>query len=183
MQRVRSLRPGSSPSCTIHRTSLSSASVAVTWEKLKGHNDAGEAVKSGQWSDQSVSKSAVPAAPVAEKSSSASASSLVSPLPSVVAAQTEFIKQTLRATYAHVSPLKPLFFMPSHRLIVTMFLVTMFLFQRYSGSRKIATVFGLSVTTACKAPAFPRCCRFVVTELTSFAGITQSASVTRSLMQ
>lgn len=112
MQLARSLRPGSSPSCTIHRTSHSSASVAVAWEKLKGHNDAGEAVKSGQWSDQSVSKSAVPAAPVAENSASASASSLVSPLPSVVAAQTEFIKQTLRATYAHVSTLKPLFFMP-----------------------------------------------------------------------
>jgi hypothetical protein len=69
----------------------SCVSVAVAWEKLKGNSDAG----AGEMSMQDVSRSAAAVALPA-------ASSLESPLPSVVASQTDFIKQTLRANNAHV---------------------------------------------------------------------------------
>ncbi len=84
-----------------HRT----VSVAVAWEKLKGSNDAIEGDMSVQLSDANAPNSAasaavavIPAADFASKS----ASSLVSPLPSVVSSQTELIKRTLRSANAHV---------------------------------------------------------------------------------
>lgn len=77
--------------------------MAVVWAKLKGNSDADPGKGDVSWPEESKTKhaAAVSAGAVAEVKERSS-SSLESPLVSVVASQTDFIKHTLRSQHAHV---------------------------------------------------------------------------------
>ncbi len=78
--------------------------MAVVWAKLKGNSDADPGKGDVSWPEENkigkhaAAASAGAVAEVKERSSS----SLESPLVSVVASQTDFIKHTLRSQHAHV---------------------------------------------------------------------------------
>jgi hypothetical protein len=77
--------------------------VAVVWAKLKGHCDADPDKGGVSWPEENKMKHAAAAsAGVGAQVKERSSSSLESPLLSVVASQTEFIKHTLRSQHAHV---------------------------------------------------------------------------------
>ena len=114
-------------------------SVSVAWEKIKGDNDAGRQEGGELWLQEGSAKAAA-----AKAAAAASTPELVSPLPSVVASQVEFIKHTLRAHNAHVRSL-PFTFYSCLR-------IQLVLCHRCSGCRVTATERGSSAITACSAP-------------------------------
>ena len=122
-------------------------SVSVAWEKIKGDNDAGRQEGGELWLQEGSAKAAAAKAAAA---AAASTPELVSPLPSVVASQVEFIKHTLRAQNAHVRSL-PFTFYSCLR-------IQLVLCNRCSGCRVTATERGSSAITACSAPN----CVFIV---------------------
>ena len=75
--------------------------MAVVWAKLKGNSDADPGKGDVSWPEENKNAAATSAGAVAEVNERSS-SSLESPLVSVVASQTDFIKHTLRSQYAHV---------------------------------------------------------------------------------
>jgi hypothetical protein len=118
----------------------------VAWEKIKGDNDAGRQEGGELWLQEGSAKAAAikAAADAASTPEHHTSNSLVSPLPSVVASQVEFIKHTLRAQNAHV---RSLTFKRYSFLRIQLVLCT-----RCSGCRVTATELGSSATTACSAP-------------------------------
>lgn len=150
-------------------------SVSVAWEKIKGDNDAGRQEGGELWLQEGSAKAAAAKAAAA---AAASTPELVSPLPSVVASQVEFIKHTLRAQNAHVRSL-PFTFYSCLR-------IQLVLCNRCSGCRVTATERGSSAITACSAPN----CVFIMYRLRFFVfnaalitGTPQSASAMLNSMR
>lgn len=119
----------------------------MAWEKIKGDNDAGKQEGGELWLQEGSAKAAAVKAAAAAAASTPehhTSNSLVSPLPSVVASQVEFIKHTLRAHNAHVRSLT--------FKIYSCLRIQLILCNRCSGCRVTATELGSSAITACTAP-------------------------------